>query len=60
MPPLKGNNAAALMHYNCLELKPTNAFERLEEKETLCHHVPGHLPQMHFKAVSTREHVQGA
>ena len=48
------------MHYNCLELKPTNAFERLEEKETLCHHVPGHLPQMHFKAVSTREHVQGA
>lgn len=41
---LKGNNAAALMHYNCLEWKPTNVFERLEEKETVYHHVPGHLP----------------
>ena len=32
---LKGNNATALMHYNCLEWKPTNVSERIEEKETL-------------------------
>lgn len=56
---LKRNSAAALMHYNCLEWKPTNVFERLEEKETLCHHVSGHLPEMYLPSWC-QEHVQKA